>query len=164
MTHKKNSPKTDENKSSDGKKHIKELQLLLEKKEEELLRCMADLQNVRRRSEQERLRLPQIGSEKILSSLLPSLDHLELALQNMPEKKDDWAKGVESIFSSLLSALESEGLEKIDTSGVPVDPEKHEVLSVDENAKPGEVGEVFQAGYMFKGNVLRAAKVRAGRH
>lgn len=163
MTNKKQSQKTSEEGGRKFQKKLDKAQELLEEKEERLLRCMADLQNVRRRSDEERIRLPQIGAEKIILSLLPTLDHLELAIQNSPEKKDDWTTGVESVFTGLFSALSAEGLEKIDASGIPVDPEKHEVLSVDKNAKPGEVGGVFQAGYMFKGNVLRAAKVRAGR-
>ncbi len=135
---------------------------LLEEKEERLLRVQADLQNVRRRSEEERVRLPQIGAENIVLSLLPTLDHLELAITSMPKLKDDWTKGVQAVFSGLSSALQNEGLEKINMSGVPVDPEKHEVLSIDENAKKGEVGEILQPGYVFRGKVVRVAKVKGG--
>ena len=129
---------------------------------EQLLRAMADLQNIRRRAEEDRIRLPQLGAEKIILAILPTLDTLELALKNAPKEQDEWGKGVESIFSNLFSALEAEGLQRIDAVCVPVDPEKHEVLMPDPDAKPNEVSEILQTGYTLNGRVIRAAKVKAG--
>ncbi len=80
----------------------------------------------------------------------------------MPKKKDDWTKGVESVFTGLLGSLSAEGLQRIDKTGVPIDPEKHEVIAVDKKAKKGEVGEILQFGYEFRGKVIRAAKVKGG--
>lgn len=135
---------------------------ILAEKEEQLLRALADLQNVRRRAEDDRVRLPQIGAQNIAMALLPTLDNLELAIQNIPEKKDDWTKGVESIFSSLQASLIAQGLERIDGVGEDIDPEKHEVLMADPEAEEGKVSEVLQAGYSLKGKVIRAAKVKGG--
>lgn len=143
-------------------KNCEKMQKEAEKCKEKLLRTMADLQNVRRRAEEEKIRLPQIGAEKIVLSLLPILDNLELALNNIPQKKDDWITGVENIFSGLFTALQNEGLKKIDEKNIPVNPDKHEVLMADPNGKPGIVSEVLQTGYTLKGKVIRAAKVKAG--
>lgn len=161
---------TDENVTPEGEEKTEETtcencEILHKEKEEcteKLLRAMADLQNVRRRADDDRIRLPQIGAEKIAKILLPVLDNLELALQNAPEEKDDWTHGVENIFSGLFTALQNEGLEKITEVNVAVDPEKHEVLMADPEAEAGMVSAILQSGYTLKGKVIRAAKVKAG--
>lgn len=140
----------------------KKTEELLAEKEEQLLRTMADLQNVRRRADEDRIRLPQIGAEKVLLALLPVLDNLELALKNAPKKEDDWSKGVLSIFQSLESTLRAEGLERIDEEGVDIDANCHEVLMADESAEKGKVSAILQPGYRYKGRVIRAAKVKGG--
>jgi molecular chaperone GrpE len=129
---------------------------------EKMLRAMADLQNVRRRADEDRVRLPQLGAEKIALSLLPVLDNLELAMKNMPAEKNDWMNGVENIFTGMLTALQNEGLETIAETDVAVNPEKHEVLMADPEGKPGMVSSILQTGYSLKGKVIRAAKVTAG--
>jgi molecular chaperone GrpE len=145
------------------KEQIKELQAERDAKNEQLLRALADLQNVKRRAQSQQQRLPQIGLENIIRELLPTLDMLEMAIQNKPKQEDDWTKGVSAIFSSFSSVLFGQGLEKIDQTGVLINPEIHEVLSIDENAKKGEVGEILQPGYKLKESILRVARVKGGR-
>jgi len=137
------------------------LRAQLSEKEEQLLRAKADLQNVRRRAEDERLHLPKLGAVKIFQSLLPTLDHIELALKNKPAEETDWIRGVESIYSALFSALQAEGIERIDQTGIAIDPMIHEVIVMD-----GDTGDVvtdiLQSGYQMHGKVIRPAKVKAG--
>lgn len=124
------------------------------------LRALADLQNVRRRAQEERIRLPQLGAQSLLISLLPTLDHLELALKNKPAQDSDWTRGVAAIFNSFLSALAAEGVERITATGVAVDPAIHEVITAENGGDV--VVEVFQAGYRLGDKVVRPAKVKAG--
>ncbi len=132
----------------------------LEEKESQLLRTAADLQNVRRRANEDRIRLPQVGAENILQTLLPCLDTIELALKNKPDQATDWTRGVETIFTSLLTALESQGIERIEQTGVVIDPSIHEAVTTD----GGEtVVEILQTGYRLHDKVVRPAKVRIGK-
>jgi molecular chaperone GrpE len=124
------------------------------------LRALADLQNVRRRAQEERIRLPQLGAQSLLTALLPTLDHLELALKNKPAQDSDWTRGVEAIFHSFWGALAAEGVERITATGVAVDPAIHEVITAENGGDT--VVEVFQAGYRLGDRIVRPAKVKAG--
>ncbi len=139
---------------------IGSLRSQLEDKEEQLIRSVADLQNVRRRATEERIRLPQLGAENVLQALLPALDTLELALKNKPAEATDWTRGVETIFTSLLTSLQSQGVERIEQTGVPADPEVHEVLTSDGGGET--VVEILQTGYRLNDKVIRPAKVKVG--
>lgn len=128
--------------------------------EEKYLRCAADLQNIKRRFENDRRTLPQIGKEKLFCTLLPILDHASLALQNISKEKTEWEKGAESILQSILPALLSEGFEVIDQVNIPLDPHIHEVLMSEGSGE--KVIEVLQVGYRLGERVVRAAKVKVG--
>jgi len=134
----------------------------LSAKEEQLLRTLADLQNVRRRWQEESTRLPFLGMEKVMLAILPTLDHFELAMKNTETGGDEWKKGIEAIFTGLCSALTSIGVEKIETIDVPVDTNIHEIILADETHTEGMVCEILQAGYRIGDRVLRPAKVKAG--
>ena len=138
-----------------------ELRTQLNDNEEQLVRSLADLQNVRRRANEERIRLPQQGAENLLAALLPSLDTLELALKNKPAEATDWTRGVETVFAQLLTALQSQGVERIEQTGIPADPEVHEVLTAEDGG--GEtVVEILQTGYKLNDKTVRPAKVKVG--
>lgn len=163
-------PKTPHNKSpeednsskiSQSPTELDELRTQLADKEEQLLRSIADLQNVRRRANEDRIRLPQLGAENILQTLLPCLDTIELALKNKPTEVTDWTRGIETILSSLLTTLQAQGVERIDQIGVPIDPEIHEVITIDSEGAETVV-EILQTGYRLHDKVLRAARVRGG--
>lgn len=134
-------------------------------------RALADLQNFKRRAEEERSELQIFANMNLLSAIFPALDNFTRAFASIPEdiKNNEWAKGVMAIEANLLKALTNMGLEIIDQTGVPVDPQKHEVLMEvapnDENEQnlTGKVVEVFEKGYAFKGKTIRPAKVSVGK-
>ena len=97
----------------------------------------------------------------ILQKILPVLDDLELALQNRPAD-DAWAGGVELIVRKFQSALETEGVKRIEAEGKPFDPNFHEAISHEPNADvPSEhVIAVVRNGYMLGERVIRPALVR----
>ena len=128
--------------------------------EEKWLRCSADLQNVRRRAEEDRLRFPTMGKVEIIKNLLPTLDHAELALKNIPQNPNEWESGVIVVLQGILPLLRSSGLEKIDAVHVSVDPNIHEVLMSEGDGST--VVEILQSGWRIGEVVIRAAKVRAG--
>jgi molecular chaperone GrpE len=141
---------------------LEQFEKQLAEKEEALLRTQADLQNVRRRAEEDRVRLTRIGAEGLLQAIIPTLDHFELALKNAPTEKNDFVTGIEATFTGLITALENEGVSRIDQVEVPVDPAKHEVIAADDSKPENTVVEVYQTGYMLGDSLVRAAKVKAG--
>lgn len=134
----------------------------LQELETENLRLHADLQNLRKRFDKERMELPLLGAEKMIKHFFPLFDHFALAAHNAPEGLDDWGKGILAIHSEMEKLLEQEGVEVLGSIGETIDPELHQVISLDPEAPEGQISEVLQKGYRWKGRVLRVAMVRAG--
>lgn len=126
-------------------------------------RALADLQNYKRRTEEERGEIQVYANMQLLQAIFPALDDLKRAFDNIPEdlKENEWVKGISGVESNLMNALQSLGLESIDEIGVPVDPHRHEVL-MEAPGEPGQVLQVFEKGYAFKGKTIRPAKVQVG--
>ncbi len=127
-------------------------------------RAMADLQNYKRRTEEERGEIQVFANLRLLQAIFPALDNFTRAFEAIPEnlKNDDWVKGIQVIEAGLLTSLKSLGLESIDQTGVLCDPNIHEVLM--EGAGPaGQVVQIFEKGYRYNGKTIRPAKVMVGR-
>lgn len=142
----------------------------VEKLQEELVqmtetakRVMADFQNFKRRTEEERSEIRVYANIDLLQAIFPTIDNLARAFENLPEelKNNEWIKGVSAIEKNLLDALTNLGLETIDQTGVDADPHKHEILTESEGEK-GKVTQIFEKGYAFKGKTIKAAKVQVG--
>ncbi|MEK9159494.1 MAG: nucleotide exchange factor GrpE [Patescibacteria group bacterium] len=127
-------------------------------------RAMADLQNFKRRTEEERGEIQVYANMRLLEAIFPALDNFARAFEIIPEdlEEEEWVKGIQGIESNLMNALAALGLESIDQIGIPADPNKHEVLMEGEGAA-GQVVQIFEKGYAFKGKTIRPAKVQVGR-
>lgn len=127
-----------------------------------LQRLQAEFNNYRRRMAQEKLQAAGRGKEELLSSLLPVLNNLRLALQHAEQDPESVRQGVQMIWQQCEEFLRSQGVETIATVGHPFDPMKHEALSIapatDETPANTVVAEI-NAGYMLNGQLLRAAQV-----
>ena len=122
--------------------------------------ALADLQNFRRRAEEEKAAFVSFANAQLVTALLPILNSINLALKHEP-KDPDWAKGAEQIFRQLLETLTKEGLQEIPTTNQPFNPRLHEALLV----APGEkdlVLEELEKGYMLGERVLKQARVKVG--
>jgi molecular chaperone GrpE len=126
-------------------------------------RSQADLQNYRRRAEQERAEAYERGRGEAILQILPVLDDFERALAALPEERreEDWVQGLTLIERKLRSALESLGVERIAAEGQPFDPWEHEAVlhDVREDVVPGTVAQVARQGYRLGSRVLRPAQV-----
>ena len=118
------------------------------------LRVQADFENYRKRA------ASQMGDEldralgKLVEQLLPVLDACEAAVAHGVE-------GVEQMWSSLIGALQKQGLEALDLAGKPFDPALADaVLHEEGDGSEPIVLEVLRTGYRWKGRVLRAAMVK----
>lgn len=127
-------------------------------------RAMADLQNFKRRSDEERAGLLVFANLQFLQGIFPVIDNFGRAFQHIPEelKDHEWVKGVYSIEKQFVDTLKTLGLEEIPcTPGSKFDPRIHEGLL----QGPGEkdtVIECLEKGYQFKKQVVRPAKVKVG--
>jgi len=142
--------------SFDGMKRVEELT-------NQLARCMADLQNYKRRSEEDKVRFVKFANAELLKILLPALENLDRSCKHLPEnlKEDAWAKGVLHTQADLTKALAIIGVKRIETVGKKLDLKFHEVLM----AGPGEkdmVTEELDPGYTLNGETIKAAKVKVG--
>ena len=134
------------------------------KDKDDYIRLMAEFDNYRRRTSQEKLELVSMASTDTIKGLLPVLDDCERALKVLIESDDsDAAKeGTELIYSKLMTYLKSKGLAVIEAIDQPFDTDLHEAVAqfpVQEEDKKGKVFDVVQTGYTLNGKVIRFAKV-----
>lgn len=157
----------DKAKIEELEKKVAELEEKTAKDKDDYIRLMAEFDNFRRRTSQEKLELVSMASTETIKGLLPVLDDCERALKVLLESDDsDAAKeGTELIFSKLMSYLKSKGLAVIEAMDQPFDTDLHEAVAqfpVQEEDKKGKVFDVVQTGYTLNGKVIRFAKVVVG--
>lgn len=148
-------------------KKLEELENKTAKDKDDYIRLMAEFDNYRRRTSQEKLELVSMASTDTIKGLLPVLDDCERALKVLMESNDsDAAKeGTELIYNKLMSYLKTKGLAVIEAMGQDFDTDLHEAVAqfpVQEEAQKGKVFDVVQTGYTLNGKVIRFAKVVVG--
>ena len=130
--------------------------------EEALLRSRAELDNAFKRNTADIEKAHKYGVEKLLVELLPVIDNLEHALNNLSEEatKDD-KEGIELTLKSFESALDKFGMIPIYPVNEDFNPEKHEAVTMekDENKKDGSIGNIFQRGWELHSRIVRPARV-----
>ena len=146
---------------------VEELESKLAKEKDDYIRLMAEFDNFRRRTSQEKLDLVSVASMDTIKGLLPVLDDCERALAVLGESSDSEAakEGTNLIYTKLLSYLQSKGLAMIEAAGKEFDTDLHEAVAqfpVQEEEKKGKVFDVVQTGYTLNGKVIRFAKVVVG--
>lgn len=132
------------------------------KQKEMAMRLTAELDNVRRRAEQEVSKAHRYGLEQIIKSLLPVLDSLEQALQLAIKAGDEHMReGLELTMKLFLDVLQKHDVTQIDPINMPFDPHEHEAMSMQEQADTpaNTVLVVFQKGYKLNDRVIRPARV-----
>jgi molecular chaperone GrpE len=136
-------------------------------REEELTaqvqRLMAEFDNYRRRTEEERKQMVQMAQAHTLLELTPVLDNFRRATDHLPEdlKGNNWVTGVLYVEKQLDQILEQFGLQKIETVGKAFDPKLHEAISTEASDQPADtiIAEI-EGGYLLNGLVLKPARVK----
>jgi molecular chaperone GrpE len=135
----------------------------LAKVKDQLLRTIAESENIRRRASRDVENAHKFAVEKLLNDLFPVLDSLEKAVETatQPTGAEAIAEGVELSLKMFVSTLEKSGVAQIDPLGEPFDPQHHEAMAMVPNpdAEPNSVMEVMQKGYLLNERLVRAAKV-----
>ena len=127
-------------------------------------RLVAEFDNYRKRTLKEKTELILNGGEKVLSTLLPILDDLDRASQNM-ETSDDVAtlkEGVSLIIDKLAKTLAAQGLQKMKAIGEDFNTDFHEAVALipaQDEAQKNRVIDCVQPGYLLNEKVIRHAKV-----
>lgn len=126
-----------------------------------VLRANAEMQNVRRRAEQDVEKAHKFALERFAGELLAVVDNLERALAAIPEGEAVHREGVDLTLKSLLTTLEKQGVSLINPQGEAFNPEHHQAIAMLDapGAAPNSVIDVMQKGYSLNGRLLRPAMV-----
>jgi molecular chaperone GrpE len=127
-----------------------------------LLRRTAELENMRRRHDQERMQLIFEANKRLITELLPTVDDLERTLSFIkPEEKNPLVEGLELVYRNFIKVLERHNVTAIASVGEPFDVNLHDALMEEERTdlEPGTVTIEVQKGYRMNDTILRHAKV-----
>ena len=143
---------------------VQSLEEQLAAAQDQSLRMAADLQNVRRRAEQDVEKAHKFALEKFASDLLVVVDSLErgLELSNADyEALRPMREGMELTLKAFHDTLKRYQVEPLDPHGEPFNPEHHQAMAMQPSAdvEPNSVLKVFQKGYLLNGRLLRPAMV-----
>lgn len=145
-------------------KELEAAQQTIEEQKDKYLRLSAEFDNYRKRTMKEKAELIKNGGEKAISAVLPILDDLERALQNMQKSENVQAmyEGIDLIYQKFLKELAQEGLQKMEPVGEVFDTDFHEAIALvpsPDEAQKGKVLDCVQTGYKLNDKVIRHAKV-----
>ena len=132
---------------------------------DELLRVQAEMQNLRRRTEQDIEKAHKFGQEKFSTELLAVMDNLERSAAAAEASEDEAVQaikeGVELTLKGFMDCFKRFNIEAVDPLGEPFDPQLHQAMSIQESpdAEPNSVIAVMQKGYTLHGRVIRPAMV-----
>jgi molecular chaperone GrpE len=128
---------------------------------DQYLRAQAEMQNVRRRSEEEVAKARKYALDSFAESLLPVCDSLEAGLHHPDQTVEQIRAGAEATLRQLKQALErNKVLEVNPAAGTKFDPHQHQAISVvPADQEPNTVVTVLQKGYLIADRVLRPALV-----
>lgn len=146
---------------------IEKLKAEIEKQKNDYLFLMADFENFRRRTLQEKQDLVKNGGERVLKGILPVVDDMERAIDAIEKggDLDSLKEGVDIIYNELMKFLKSNNVEPIESTGQLFDTDLHDAVTTfpapSEDMK-GKVIDTTIKGYKINDKVLRHAKVVVG--
>lgn len=156
------------NKESEDKEETDPLTIVQEEAEkwkDKYICLAAEFDNYKKRTLKEKSELILNGSEKTISTILPILDDFERALADKTEDPKTIKEGFDLIFKKFLKALETLGVNKIETDDADFNVDYHEAIAMVPGVgddKKGKVIDCVQTGYKLNDKVIRHAKVAVG--
>ena len=144
----------------------KKLQEENAKLNEKVLRISAEMQNMRRRYEDEISNIYKFEGEELIVKLLAIVDNFERAIKlddrDLTDELSKFLSGFKMIYANLINILNSMEVKEIDCQGLEFDPNMMEAVLTekDENLPANVVLEVLQKGYTYKDKVIRVAMVK----
>ena len=135
------------------------------KEQDLLLRTRAEIDNIRRRTEQDVEKAHKFALEKFAKDILNTIDNLERALATPANMEDETVKalfdGVELTLKELLATVARFGVEPVGVVGEAFNPDLHQAISMQpmEGFETNQITTVLQKGYLLNGRVIRPAMV-----
>lgn len=131
--------------------------------QEQYLRTLADMENLRKRTQREKEDLAKFANENILREILPVIDNLERAVEHaqQTENSNGLLEGVQMTLLQFSQVLDRFGVEAIDAMGQPFDSAVHQAMGQLESADhpSNTVIQQMQKGYLLNKRLLRPAMV-----
>ena len=167
-----NKAKAEEKKGFFKKKEDEEKKKLIEENallKDKYLRTQAEMQNMRRRMEEEKASLLKYEGEDLIIKLLPTLDNFERAIKmddtNLEDEVSKFLEGFKMIYGNLSNTLQGYEVIAMDILNKPFDPELMDAVIAEEvpGVAPNTVVDVLQKGYTYKGKVIRHAMVKVSK-
>lgn len=150
----------------ESKKQIEVLNQKIGSMQEALLRNQAELQNYKRRKDEESEKVLKYKNEDLIKELLTVVDNFERAISmddnDLSDEVSKFLAGFKLIYTTTVGILNKFEVKEIQAEGIEFDPEYHHAVLTDhDESKPsGVVLEVLQKGYMYKDRVIRPAMVK----
>ena len=140
---------------------VDELQSQIGELNEQLLRALAETQNVRKRAEKEKSDVSKFSISAFAKDVLRIRDNLQLALSSSVENSGNIVEGIKLTMSEMDKILDSHGIKIIETLNKPFDPNFHQAMVEieTEDKEPGVVVQVMQDGFTIYDRLLRPALV-----
>ena len=128
---------------------------------EAYLRAKAEMENIRRRAQEDIAKTHKYAIENFAEALVPVIDSLEAALATPAATPEQMRSGVEITLRQLLSAFEKARLTPIDPKGERFDPNRHQAISMVPSADVAaqHIVAVLQKGWVIADRVLKPALV-----
>ncbi|MGH7514549.1 MAG: nucleotide exchange factor GrpE [Gemmatimonadales bacterium] len=143
---------------------IRRLEEQLEEARDRHLRLAAEYENYRKRATRERTESGDRAQAALVGRLLDVLDDMDrLSADGSAASGEQLRQAVALVDKKLWKELQAAGLERIDPVGAPFDPSLHEAVSAvppPSREQDHQVSATFQAGYRFKGTLVRPARVQ----
>lgn len=137
----------------------------VKKEQDLLLRTRAEIDNIRRRTEQDVEKAHKFALEKFAKDILNTIDNLERALAAPGNAEEECVKalfdGVELTLKELLATVARFGVEPVGAVGETFNPDLHQAISMQpmEGFETNQITTVLQKGYLLNGRVIRPAMV-----
>src|SRR4051812_528528 len=139
---------------------LKQAELAAEEHRDAWLRAKADADNIRKRAQADIANAHKYAIENFSTELLAVKDSLEAALATSTVTVDSLRSGVELTLKQLNSVFEKFHVDEINPAGQKFDPHRHQAINtVESDAEPNTVVQVFQKGYLLNDRVIRPAMV-----
>jgi molecular chaperone GrpE len=150
---------------------VADLQRQLEEANSKALYAAAEIQNVRRRLESEKVQAANYATTQFARDMLAIKDHLERALDAVSDElradkvASSFLDGMESTARELEAVFTRHGITRIGAMGEQLDPHRHQAMMEvpSDEAEPGTIVQEMQPGYMLKDRLLRPALVGVAR-
>src|SRR5215831_5952127 len=130
------------------------------------LRALAEMENLRKRAARDVEQAHKFALERFAQELINVKDSLEMGLQaHQSATAESLVAGMQATLQLLIKAFEKVGIQDVDPSGQPFNPELHEAMITQEapDQAPNTVLQVVQKGYQLNGRLLRPARVVVSR-